>query len=114
MPVDYDAFRRMPWADRLETFNGISPSEKAQLVREHAGRWLEAHRRELDERQTRILEEAIEFVRPKLYQIPKDPALRAQSKDLERRILSLLSCDQVREALTMQWDTPCTVMLPRR
>ena len=107
MPVDYDSFRAMSWAERLSFFNGVSAEERADLVRTHISRWLSLHRHELTDEQVTVLEETIAFINADLYRAPRDEVLANRFLDLMNRTAKLLSRDQARDALTMYWDTSC-------
>jgi hypothetical protein len=103
MTIDYGAFRRQSWEDRIATFNGLSAEEKATLVRTHMSRWLQLHREALNAEQVAVIEANIAFVTPELYISPTSRELRTRSKELERRAAAVLSREQMRNALTMHW-----------
>jgi hypothetical protein len=109
MPVEYDLFLTKPWAERVALFNAIPGDEKAQLVRTHVSRWLDSHRKELSLAQVEILEEWLAFITRDLYFSPKIEDSMKRLKDLETRTASLLSREQMRDALTMHWDKSCHV-----
>ena len=103
MTVDYEHFRGMPWDERLTIFNALPAEEKAELVRTIISRWLDAHRAELTPAQIEILEANINFVCPELYEEHTSPDLLRAFQELESRTATLLSRNQMREALTMHW-----------
>lgn len=103
MDVDYDAFRKLAWSERLEIFGALSAEEKAAFVRVVISRWLEAHRAELSAQQIAILEENVAFIRPELYVDATPPELLSEARQLEARTAELLSREQMRQALTMHW-----------
>ena len=104
MAVNYDSFRTKPWAERLTLFNAISAEERAELVRTHIRRWLEANRHELNPAQIEMMEEFIAYAQAELYALPMSDESRNEMRALEARTASLFSRDQIREALTMHWD----------
>ena len=104
MAVNYDSFRTKPWAERLTLFNAISAEERAELVRTHIRRWLEANRPELNPAQIEMMEEFIAYAQAELYALPMSDESRNEMRALEARTASLFSRDQIREALTMHWD----------
>ena len=103
MSVDYETFRAMEWGDRVTTFNAISPQERAALVQTHITRWLDANREELSGAQIEILEENIAFIRAELYEQSRPTELLRAAQELETRTATLLSREQMRQALTMHW-----------
>ena len=103
MELDYDAFRKLSWSERLKIFGALSAEEKAEFVRGIIGRWLDTHRGELSARQIAILEENIAFMRPELYGDATPLELLSEARQLEARTAELLSREQMREALTMHW-----------
>ena len=103
MTVDYEHFRGMPWGERLTLFNALTAEEKAALVKTLISRWLDAHRAELTPAQIEIVEANIDFVCAELYEKPVSHDLLRTFKQLEARTATLLSRDQMREALTMHW-----------
>jgi hypothetical protein len=103
MAFDYDEFRTKSWDERVTLFTGLSTEQKAHLVRTHIGRWLEAHRAELDAAQIAFLEKSIAFIQPELYAVVKDPGWKERMKALEVEGAALLTREQMREALTMHW-----------
>jgi hypothetical protein len=103
MPIDYEDFRTKSWPDRLELFNAAPATDKAELVRTHIGRWLDAHRAELTEAQIAYLEECRDNVHADLYRREKSNAMVMRMKELESRGSELLTRDQMREALTLHW-----------
>ena len=103
MTVDYEHFRGMGWDERLTTFNALTAEEKAALVQTHISRWLAAHRAELTPAQIEIVEANIHFVCANLYEEQTSHDLLRAFKQLESRTATLLSRDQMREALTMHW-----------
>jgi hypothetical protein len=103
MQCDYETFRGMPWDERVTVFDALPAKEKAELVRTHTTRWLEAHRTGLTPEQIAIVEEHIAFVGPELYARKKNAELLLAAKELELRSSSVLSREQLREALTLHW-----------
>jgi hypothetical protein len=103
MPIDYDEFRRTTWEERIVIFNALSSEGKAELFRSQVAGWLERHRAELSPLQIEILEQTIEVTTPEIYTRPQSAELRERLKVLEARALAVLTKEQVRDALTMQW-----------
>jgi hypothetical protein len=104
MPVDYDAFRTKPWGERIRLFNDISAEEKAELVRTHISRWVDAHRQSLTTAQVEVLEEWMAFIQPPLYVEPRNETSSVRREALEARTAALFSREEMMEALTMHWD----------
>ena len=110
MAVNYESFRT--WAERVTLFDAISAEEKAELVRTHIRRWLEANRERLNPAQIEMMEENIAYVKAELYVVPKSDESRNELKALEARTAALFSGDQIRDALTMHWDLSCRIEPP--
>jgi hypothetical protein len=102
--IEYDSFRAKSWQERITLFNAISAEERAELVRTHVSRWLSLHRHELTDEQIAIVEENIACINSALYELPRDEALVSRFLDLVKRTETLLSLEQMRDALTMHWD----------
>ena len=103
MPIGYDEFRRTTWDERIAIFNALSTEGKAELFRSQVAGWLERHRTELSAPQIEILEQTIEATTPEIYIRPQPVELRERLKVLEARAFALLTKEQIRHALTMQW-----------
>ena len=106
--IEYDSFRAKSWPERISIFNAISAEERAELVRTHVSRWLSLHRHELTDEQIAIVEENIAYISSALYELPRDEALVSRYLDLAKRTATLLSGEQMRDALTMYWDRSCS------
>jgi hypothetical protein len=87
--MDYDFIMRGDWAHRTSQFASLSPEEKADLLRTHRRRWLDANRHRLSAEQAASIKEQIAFVRPELYVSPKDPELIGKAKAPEEQALEL-------------------------
>ena len=83
---------------RRARFAAFSPQNKALIMRTHAGQWLEKNRSRLTANQVMLVERAIEFVTPALYQTPNDPELIKETKELESQLKCRLRRSDVREA----------------
>lgn len=103
MQLDYEAFRGLPWDERVTLFDALPRTGKAELVRTHIRRWLEAHRAELSAEQIEVLEASIAFITPEMYARKKSAELLLAAKALELRTADVLSREQMREALTLHW-----------
>jgi len=103
MTIDYEHFRGMDWDARVTTFASLPAPEKAALVRTHISRWLDAHRAALTPAQVEIIEANIALVCAAMYERPVSHDLLRAAKQLESRTATLLSREQMREALTMHW-----------
>ena len=102
--IDYASFRMMSRPERVSLFNTISAEERAELVFTHMSHWLSLHRHELTDEQIEIVEENIAFISHDLYAFPRNEDLVGRFMDLARRTARVLSPDQAREALAMDWD----------
>ena len=102
-PIDYDAFRRTTWDERVAVFSALSAEEKAELVRSQIAGWLERHRADLTSAQIAVLEDAIRLVAAEHYTPEGRDAAREQVRDLEFRARAVLTAEQCIDALTMQW-----------
>ena len=109
MDIDYDEFRCTTWEERISIFSALSAEEKAQLVRSQISGWLQRHHDELSPAQVEILEEAIALAIPERYSRPKSDALVAQSREFAKRARAVLTPEQARDALTMQWGLTCRI-----
>ena len=103
MAIEYDAFRRTTWEERIAIFTALSSDEKAELFRSQISGWMQRHLAELSPAQVELLEDFIELTVPDLYLSPKPPDLMARVKELEHRARALLDPAQLTDALTMQW-----------
>lgn len=96
----YDAFIGLPEAQRAEAFNVQTPAGKACLKRTHASRWLAENRASLSARQIQVVEKAIEFVTPEIYQRPDDPEIRAREAALKNELACELGRERTARAFT--------------
>lgn len=96
----YESFMKLSTDQRRAHFDTLGPDAKARLKRTHAERWLAENRRHLTPAQAALVEEAIAFFTPALYQHPADGAKRRQEDDLRSRLVCSLSSHQVGAAFT--------------
>ena len=92
-PMDYETFMHLEWRDRLAMFNAVSAETRADLVRTHFRRWLDANRASLSAAQTEALEEQFDIVRPELYQRPRDESLKKRANEMLDRLYTLFPRD---------------------
>lgn len=83
LEVQYEEFMALSKERRMVRFAGLDPVNKARIMRAHAERWLEQHRRRLSRRQVALVEKAIAFLTPGLYRTPRDVEIERRSKALE-------------------------------
>lgn len=98
--VTYDEFGQMSDEQKLDVFNEVSAENRALLVRTQAERWLALHRTRLSEEQVSVVEEAIAFTQPELYDDADREAEEAASEDLMARLMALLSREDMMHAFT--------------
>lgn len=98
--TSYDVFIGLPEADRAEAFNTQSAAGKACLKRTHASRWLAENRSSLSARQIQVVEKAIEFVTPEIYQAADDPRIRAREAALKNDLACELGRDRTAQAFS--------------
>jgi hypothetical protein len=96
----YDVFIGLPEAERAEAFNTQSAAGKACLKRTHASRWLLENRDSLSARQIQVVEKAIEFVTPEIYQAADDPKIRAREAALKNELACELGRDRTARAFS--------------
>ncbi|MEA2166211.1 MAG: hypothetical protein QOK37_4338 [Thermoanaerobaculia bacterium] len=89
--LDYDFIMNGDWPHRVRLFASLPAEEKAEFVRTHRRRWLNANRHRLSAEQAAAIEEEIAFIVPDLYQLPRDPALDQAAKALESNALKLFT-----------------------
>jgi hypothetical protein len=102
--IDYASFRAKSRTERISLFNVISAEERAELVRAHMSQWLSLHCHELTDEQIEIVEENIAVISADLYAFPRNEDLVSRFVDLAKRTATVLSPDQARDVLTMDWD----------
>lgn len=102
--VTYDAFMQLDRQGRIHTFNQITADNRAEVVRTHIQRWLEANRPRMNAEQIKLMEECIAFATPEAYSLPKSAETLARAKELEARTALLFTRDEMFQALTIQGD----------
>ena len=100
----YDVFIGLPEAERAEAFNTQTPAGKACLKRTHATRWLAENRGSLSARQIQVVEKAIGFLTPEIYQAPDDPEIRAREAALKDELACELGRDRTARAFKFTSD----------
>jgi hypothetical protein len=100
----YDVFIGLPEAERADAFNAQSPAAKACLKRTHASRWLAENRGSLSARQIQVVEKAIDFLTPEIYQSPDDPEIRAREAALKNELACELGRDRTARAFKFTSD----------
>ena len=89
--MTYEAFMRVGPSEREKVFAQLTAENRAQLKREHAQRWLKAHRSELSSRQISVVEKAINFVTPAIYSSPGSPELKQREEALKHELTCTLN-----------------------
>ena len=102
----YAVFIGLPEAERAETFNTQSPAGKACLKRTHASRWLAENRGSLSARQIQVVEKAIEFLTPEIYQAPDDARIRAREAALKNDLVCELGRERTARAFSFTAHGP--------
>ena len=100
----YDVFIGLPEAERAEAFNAQTPAGKACLKRTHASRWVAENRGSLSARQIQVVEKAIEFLTPEIYQATDDPEIRAREAALKNDLACELGRDRTARAFKFTSD----------
>ena len=98
--VSYADFMRLDAQERLNAFRTLSAENKAILKRTHAERWLRANRANLNSRQIELVQRAIAFITPQLYQDPPAPDSRKKNDDLKTELTCSLGRQRVTAAFT--------------
>lgn len=106
VPFDYNVFRHEDREGRFRIFGGLSPEEKAELIRTQIRTWVDERRERLTDQQVRLMEENIEFVTAELYQQPRDPELDVRKRDLIARTSEHFGIDEMAQAFTI---TACDI-----
>lgn len=100
----YEVFIGLPEAERAEAFNTQSAAGKACLKRTHVSRWLAENRGSLSARQIQVVEKAIEFLTPEIYQAPDNPEIRAREAALKNDLACELGRDRTARAFKFTSD----------
>jgi hypothetical protein len=100
----YDVFIGLPEAERAAAFNTQSAAGKACLKRTHVSRWLAENRGSLSARQIQVVERAIEFLTPEIYQAPDAPGVRAREAALKNDLTCELGRDRTARAFKFTSD----------
>ena len=100
-PVDYDSFWTLDLDGRLRAFNEVTPENRADLVREHLQRWIDANRERLNAEQLKVLGEAVAAITPDLYTLPRQPEALERMKALEAKTTAVMSRDDVMASMTI-------------
>jgi hypothetical protein len=89
---------------RIHTFNQMTPENRAEVVRTHIQRWLDANRSRLTTEQITVMDENIAFVTPGVYALPKTADTIARFKALEMKTKALFTPEEMFQGLTIQGD----------
>lgn len=84
--ISYADFVKLDYAARRQRFGEVNAATKAAIMRSHLADWLGKNRSRLSASQVEVVQDAIAFVTPALYESPTDPAVTARSKELEARL----------------------------
>ncbi|HMF15282.1 MAG TPA: hypothetical protein VKE94_23370 [Gemmataceae bacterium] len=87
--VDYDTFMQQDDQGRIETFNRVTPENRAELVRTQIQRWVDKNRPRLTAEQLKVMGENLAFVTADLYRQPVADELKAKAKELEARSIAV-------------------------
>ena len=100
--VSYDAFMLLDANERLETFQTLTPDNRAALLREQLSRWRQLHASRLTPQQEQVLTEVAGLIQPDMFTTTR----RAHSvveayMALQRRVSEAFTGEDPREAFTL-------------
>ena len=100
--LSYEGLMKLPRAKRGTTFKILSPQNRADIVRTHMQRWLDAHKDGLSQKQKDLIADNLAVVSPELYRQPLSFALQEKSIELYRRAEEIFSREQMLELFTLE------------
>jgi len=84
--ISYAEFVTLDYAARRQRFAEVNAETKAAIMRSHIADWLGKNRSRLSAGQLEVVQDAVAFVTPALYESPTDPDVEARTKALEVRL----------------------------
>ncbi len=101
--MSHDTFMQLDDSQRLGTFPGLTPSNRAALLREHIARWRRVNADRLTPEQDQLLADAAAFIQPEQFEA------RSQHSDevkeaffaLERRISNAFTTEEAYNLFTI-------------
>lgn len=84
--ISYEEFMKLGHASRRQRFAQVDAGTKAAIMRSHIAAWLAKNRGRLSTGQVAVVQDAIEFVTPELYESPTTRDLMARSEALQARL----------------------------
>jgi hypothetical protein len=86
---------RQPVQQRQERFSRLGADSKALMVRTHAERWVAKNKTRLSSSELGVLQEAIAFITPRIYEAPMDPQVLKRESDLKASMRCRVNTDDV-------------------
>lgn len=78
----------------------LSPAERSKRMRAHIESWLAANGQRLTVRQKELVQDMIDLVSPKFYELPPDPEVVGRKRVLTARVKCVFSNDDAMRAFT--------------
>ena len=104
--ITYDEFMRLPVQQRPEQFSRLGADSKALVVRTHAERWVAANKTRLSSSELGVLQEAMAFITPRIYEAPMDPQVLKRENEVKARMRCRVNTDDVMAAFNVLGASP--------
>ena len=104
--ITYDEFMRLPVQQRHEQFSRFAADSKASMVRTHAERWVAANKTRLSSSELGVLQEAIAFITPRIFEAPMDPQVLKRESDLRSSMRCRVNTEDVAAAFSVFSASP--------
>lgn len=103
--IGYDEFMTQPIEERTRICLKISPENRAQVMKTHVVRWLEANRHRLTPEQVVTVEEFIPIITPEAYRPDRDSeTLMRQVDELMQKAEAVFTREELRQIVSDRAD----------